>query len=150
MIVFRPANINDSADLLAWRNDEVTRACFRSTGIVDKADHENWMKYNVLQGYPAHIVLIAESDIGNVGVVRFDQERGDVMVYETSVTVAPNQRGKGMSKPMLGLACSYMPDCALTTEVRVWNAVSQRMFEGCGFKEVSRDDDFIQYRKEPT
>jgi RimJ/RimL family protein N-acetyltransferase len=150
VILFRHATINDTDELLAWRNDEVTRACFRSTEIVNKADHENWMKFNVAQGYPAHIVLIAESDIGTVGVVRFDADKSDVMTYEMSITVAPKQRGKGLAKPMLGTACAFMSECVLTAEVRISNYVSRHIFDGCGFHEMGRDQDFIRYRKEPT
>lgn len=149
MILFRSATINDSEDLLAWRNDAVTRACFRSTGVVERADHETWMKYNVVNGYPMHIVMIAASDIGNIGVVRFDADKGDVMTYETSIIVAPNQRGKGMATPMLRDACSFMPDSALTAEIRTGNYLSRRIFEACGFDEVGRDAGFIHYRKEP-
>lgn len=150
MIMFRPATINDADDLLAWRNDELTRSSFRSTGLVSREEHENWMQFNVVQGYPSHLVLIAESDIGNVGVVRFDADKADVMTYETSITVAPNQRGKGMATPMLDRACAYMPECALTAEIRIKNYRSRRIFEASGFEEVRRNKEFIQYRKEPA
>lgn len=150
MIDLRAATMNDSADLLTWRNDPVTMACFRSTAVVAKEDHDRWMKFNVQQGYPEHIVLIAESDGGSVGVVRFDAMKSDVMTFETSVTLAPAARGKGLSRNILNTACAVMPEYALTTEVRVWNEVSQKMFEGCGFKETGRDADFIQYRRPPA
>lgn len=150
VILFRVATVNDTDDLLAWRNDDQTRACFRSTGIVSREDHENWMKFNVLQGYPAHYVMIAESDIGTLGVVRFDADKSDVMTYQASIIVAPNQRGKGLATTMLNDACCFMPDCALTAEIRKHNLRSRRIFEACGFEEISRSSDFIQYRKEAT
>ena len=149
MIDLRRATMADGDKLLSWRNDPVTRACFRSTAPIANEDHARWMQSKVLQGFPEHIVLIAESDLGSLGVVRFDAAKDNVMTYETSVTLAPESRGKGLSRQILGAACKAVPQCALTTEVRVWNEVSRKMFEGCGFKEISRDADFIQYRREP-
>lgn len=149
MIQLRPANLSDTADLLVWRNDPVTCANSRSTATVPAEDHARWMEFNVVRGYPEHIVLIAESDLGKVGVVRFDAKRADVMNYEVGITVAPKHRGKGMGTEMLKQACGFMHDFMLDAEIRRGNHASKTMFWHCGFEEIGSSDVYLQFRREP-
>jgi UDP-2,4-diacetamido-2,4,6-trideoxy-beta-L-altropyranose hydrolase len=149
MIVLRPANMNDADNLLAWRNDPVTLANFRSTGVVPREDHDRWMQFNVQQGYPQHLVLIAESDAGPVGVIRFDADRDDIMQYEVSITVSPKHRGNGLGKDILNQACGYMREYTLNAEIRRDNLPSRLIFRQCGFAQVSSSDIFLQFQKEP-
>lgn len=150
MIHMRPATLHDSDALLSWRNDPVTCANSKSTATVPLEDHKRWMQFNVTQGYPQHLVLIADSDVGRVGVVKFDALRGDVMVYEVGITVAPEHRGRGLARHMLGEACGYMTEYTLDAVIRVDNIPSRRAFEAAGFDEIGGDQDFIKYRKEPV
>lgn len=149
MIQMRPATLDDSDALFSWRNDPVTCANSKSTAAVRREDHDLWMQFNVTQGYPSHLVLIADSDAGRVGTVRFDAKRSDVMTYEASITVAPKSRGRGFSHQMLSDACSYMREYTLDALIREANIASRRAFEGCGFTEISAKDGFIKYRREP-
>jgi L-amino acid N-acyltransferase YncA len=150
MIHMRPATLDDGDALLTWRNDPVTCANSRSTATVPREDHQRWMQFNVTQGYPQHLVLIADSDVGRVGVVRFDASRGDVMTYEASITVAPEHRGRGHAKTMLSEACAYMTDYTIDAVIRADNMPSRRAFEACGFDQIGSDHGFIKYRKEPV
>ena len=149
MIQMRQANIGDAEALFSWRNDPVTCANSKSTAEVAREEHDQWMRFNVLHGYPTHLVLIGESDAGRVGVVRFDAQRGDVMRYDVSITTAPKHRGKGLGEDMLKQACSIMQEYTLTAEVRRENIASRRIFENCGFEQVSPNDHFVKYRRHP-
>lgn len=149
MIALRPAAMRDADILFAWRNDPVTLASFRSTAAVPREDHDRWMQFNIQQGYPEHLVLMAETDAGPVGVVRFDGVRGDVMQYDVSVTIAPKQRGKGFGGEMLQCACSLMPEFRLNAEIRRDNYPSRAIFRHCGFAQVGSSDVFLTYRREP-
>lgn len=150
MIHMRPATLDDSDALFSWRNDPDTCANSRSTAPVRREDHDRWMQFNVTQGYPQHLVLIADSDGSRVGTVRFDAQRGDVMVYEASITVAPRARGHGLAHHMLSEACGYMHEYTLLAVIREANVASRRVFEGCGFDEIGSDHGFIKYRREPV
>lgn len=150
MIDLRIATMTDSDILFAWRNDPVTQAFSRSTAPIPREDHDRWMKFNVLLGYPQHIVLIADSEFGSVGVVRFDAEKHDAMAYEVSITVAPQHRGKGTARGILHTACDYMGDYTINAEVKSDNVRSRRVFESCGFDEIGRSSGYLQYRKEPA
>lgn len=146
----RPANMRDADQLFSWRNDPVTRAAFRSTEPVPRANHDQWMKFNVEQGYPQHRVLIADSDFGAYGVVRFDAARDDVMTFEVSITLARQWRGKGLAATILDEACALMSEYRLKASIRAYNDASRRVFERCGFRKTGGDDSFVYYRKEPV
>jgi RimJ/RimL family protein N-acetyltransferase len=150
MINLRPATLADADRLFAWRNDPVTCANSRSTAPVPREDHDRWMQFNVLMGQPEHAVIIAEGDLGCVGVVRFDAAKNDLMSYEASITIAPGARGRGIARPILAEACGFFSDFAITAEIRHDNVASRKVFERCGFDEIGRSSGFLQYRKEPV
>jgi RimJ/RimL family protein N-acetyltransferase len=149
MTNLRSATMNDADDLFAWRNDPVTMACSRSTGPVERDDHQRWMQFNVQLGYPAHMVMIAENEYGKLGVVRFDADRSDAMVYWTSITIAPKHRGCGYSLEILSQACAFMHESTLDAEIRSDNSLSRKIFAQCGFELVESTSDFVRYRREP-
>lgn len=146
----RPATLADSDMLFAWRNDPVTCANSKSTATVSRADHDRWMQFNVAMGYPQHMVMIANNEMaGDIGVVRFDANRGDVMKYEVSITLAPQHRGYGLARPVLATACACMPEFSLSAVIRSGNIASRRIFEECGFEETGSDHGFITCKREP-
>ncbi len=149
MTWLRPATMLDADHLFAWRNDPVTCACFRSTAAVPREDHDRWMKFNVACGYPEHIVLMAESEYGRIGVVRFDSDKRDVMAYEASITIAPRFRGQGLAREILHDACGMMSEYTIRAEIRIGNQPSRRIFENCGFRPTAEDKDFVKYERGP-
>lgn len=149
MIDLRHATLNDADTLFAWRNDPVTLACFKSTAPVPREDHDNWMKFNVVMGYPEHIVLMADTEHGSVGVVRFDARRNDVLTYDASITIAPQARGMGLALGVLSEACRYMHEYTINADIRRTNYRSRKIFAQCGFDLVDAKDEFVQYRREP-
>lgn len=146
----RPAGADDATFLFKWRNDETTQAASRSTAPVSEEEHSRWMMMNVMQGYPQHLVMIAEAEHHRIGVVRFDTDKRDLMAFEVGITIAPQHRGHGFSGDVLREACSYMGEFTLNAEVRRENTVSRKLFERCGFEEIGRSSGYLQFRKEPT
>jgi RimJ/RimL family protein N-acetyltransferase len=143
MIWLLPVTWDDSADLLRWRNDPVTRANSRSTAEVSQEDHDAWMAACMAPDHPKGSVWVADCDGTSVGVVRISLE------CEVSITVAPEHRGKGHAKEMLRQACENAGPFALDAEIRITNTASQYVFEQCGFKMISSDGEFMQYRRIP-
>lgn len=149
----RLATEEDSDVLFAWRNDPTTQAASKSTAPVSREDHERWMKFNVLIGYPEHRVLIGDDGYSKLGVVRFDASKDDLMAFDVSITVAPERRGDGIGVAMLREACSFMTDFELRAEARRENAASRKIFERCGFTEtryVGSGHGFVNFVKEPV
>jgi len=149
MLDLRHATMADADLLFAWANDPAARAASQSTAPIARDDHDLWMKLYVAQGWPTHLVLIAEGDAGPVGVIRFDAERKDVMTYRVSISVAPEHRGKKFGFAMLDLAIRGQTETSFIAEIRRNNHASRRIFEKCGFEEMDRNIDFIRYRKAP-
>lgn len=149
MIRIRPANEADANLLFSWRNDPGTQAASKSTAAISREDHDRWMKFSVQQGYPQHLVMMAETDAGSIGVVRFDAT-SDTMKFDVSITIAPKMRNKGIADRVLRQACSYMEEFTLDAEIKKENAASRRVFEDCGFEEIARDDAYLKFRREPV
>lgn len=149
MIGLRHATIADSDRLLRWRNDVGTMRAFWNTQPITKEEHDRWMQFHVLNGYPTHLVLIAEGDSGPIGVVRFDAKRKDVMTYDVSITIAPEYRDKGYGHSVLQAACDTMPEVTIRADVKDWNIASRRIFLRCGFEETGNEDGVVSYERGP-
>lgn len=137
----RQATAADSALLLEWRNDPVTRQWSIDRSAVAPADHERWLA-SVLAD-PGRHLLVVEAPTP-VGVVRFDScGEGE---FEVSITVAPSARGRGIARPVLTAGHEWLRGEAGPTRVlarvRTGNAASWRLFEGAGYTPVSSDDEF--------
>ncbi len=149
MLDLRPARMSDANMLLAWANDSQTRAWSKSTATISLEDHTRWMEFNVSQGYPSHLVMIADGDLGSLGVVRFDADQSDVMCYRASITIAPQHRGRGYGRQVLAMACHLMPEVRIDAEIKPDNLPSRRIFEACGFALVEDSSGLVTYRREP-
>jgi RimJ/RimL family protein N-acetyltransferase len=140
-VTLRPVTMNDADLLLAWRNDPVTRAMFVNSDIVARESHIAWLS-NVLAGTQKEL-LITELDGTAIGTVRFDA--GDESMFELSVTIAPEQRGKGLGYPMEKAAVAHMfhkrPDAIVVGRIKPSNFPALRIVEKLGFKIVGRDRD---------
>jgi RimJ/RimL family protein N-acetyltransferase len=144
--VLRVAEPRDSGDLLAWRNDPVTRANSRNTDTIARDSHEAWLE-RVLAD-PDRRLWIAEADGRKLGTVSAARAGPDTV--EVSITVAPDQRGRGVGRAMLRACVAetarVWPDRAIVATVRVENAASRRLFERCGFVAAGERDGFVTYR----
>ena len=137
-LTVRRATVADSADLLAWRNDAVTREMSRSSEAVDQAAHDRWLA-SALQN---STLLIGEADGVKVGMARID--RGDAI--EVSINLNPDCRGRGLSLPLLSAALADEAGVVLAV-VKVQNLASRRLFERAGFKQVAQSDGLIRYER---
>lgn len=136
----RRATAADAMDVLAWRNDPHTRAMSRDTGAVDEAAHLAWFAAALAD--PRRMLLIGEAGGAKVGMVRFDHADET----EVSINLAPEQRGRGLSRPLLMAALAEVGG-EVWAEVREANATSVRLFEGAGFQLQGRRDDIRRYRR---
>lgn len=144
-ITLRAAGRGDSDDLLAWRNDPVTRANSRNTEMVAPDTHAAWLDRALAD--PARRIWIAERTgdrLGTVSAVRLAPA-----AVELSITVAPAMRGRGAGGAMLQAAVAaasrIWPDAEIRAVVRVDNKASRRLFERCGFVAVATRDGYLDY-----
>jgi RimJ/RimL family protein N-acetyltransferase len=153
MIFLRPATMEDSANLLAWRNDPSTYINYRIAKPIAPSHHRMWMEVNVRHGYPTRIVLMADDDKDiSVGVVDLQARNPEMSVYEVGITIAPKLRGRGYGREALDLACrrKNIVGRTLTAEIRIENAASKAVFRHCGFKKLHESKGFAFYERAPV
>ena len=130
-LTLRPATLDDSRLLHAWRNDPETRRASRSTSIVPWTSHEPWMMKSLSS--PDRVIRIAEENGVPVGVVRADRSPDG---WELSWTVAPPARGREIGRRMLILLMSGL-DGRITAIIRRGNTASARVATAAGLVRVS-------------
>jgi len=140
----RSANNDDSRRVFEWRNDPVTIGSFR-TGAVEWSSHAEW--------FPAQLArtdvscIIGEFEGEPCGVVWCHKNKEGI--WETSVNLAPQFRGKKLSVPLLSEAMGRIRRerglVYFSTEIKNDNVPSIKMFEQCGFVLVFRQPDYGIY-----
>ncbi|MCB9233557.1 MAG: GNAT family N-acetyltransferase [Bacteroidia bacterium] len=138
-IVLRPATFADWEQLLAWRNDPVTRQSSHNVEPVREEVHRNWLK-SVLENPDRKLFIALEGDEA-VGTCRADLH-GDV--YELSWTIAPAARGRGIGKRMVQALAQQMGG-RLRAEVLAGNPASGRIAEAAGLAFKEQVGDILHY-----
>ena len=130
-----PAQASDGGLLLDWRNDPETRRRSLSSTAVPAAEHEAWLT-RVLADSGRELLLVGHG-ADPVGTVRFDS--GPAGDREVSITLAPQQRGRGRAATVLACGEEYLAarlpgTCRLTARVKVDNAASGALFRRAGYR----------------
>ncbi len=142
-IKIRPAQLNDAQRIWEIRNEPASLAVAASQETIPMAQHVAWFsnKYFANSG---HVCFVAESDGNVVGYCRFDLD-GDH--YLNSIAVSSSMHSKGIGTLLLNQSIEQLKtDKSIHAEVRRHNVVSIKMFERCGFKKISEDDQNIYYQ----
>lgn len=139
----RPATFGDSAVMLEWQRHPTTRRYARNTAIPGEAEHRAWLEQRLAD--PATLLNLVLHGGKAAGVLRLDAV-GDTAesVYEVSILVDPERRGRGLGRAALALAARLVPESALYAEVHPENAASQSLFRSAGFRRAGAG-----YRREP-
>jgi RimJ/RimL family protein N-acetyltransferase len=136
----------DADRLLAWRNDPATVSMSRNSRAVSRAEHEAWIEALLSEMGP--VALIASANDRPMGTVRLDA-RGE-HIYEVSITVAPEHRGRGLAAAMLRGAGAHAAERLgarrLLAEIREENIASRRAFEAAGYHQVETVQGLCHYR----
>ena len=142
-IAIRPATLDDSSRVLAWRNHPQIRDASADPGAIDPSVHQSWFA-SVLAD-PDRLLLVGEHGDQAVGIVRWDVRDGKA---EVSIYLAPGLAGEGCGADLLQAAEFWLvgrrPD-VLTLQARVLrdNQPSHGLFEACGYRKSA-----TQYAKE--
>jgi RimJ/RimL family protein N-acetyltransferase len=143
---YRPARAADAELLLTWRNDAAVRAVSHTTHEVAPAEHAAWLA-RVLAD-PDRTLLVVEREGEPVGTVRLDREDDEATL---SVTVAPEQRGRGVGvqaiRESTELELAARPELArVVALVKAENTASQRAFERAGYVRSELRGASVAYR----
>jgi UDP-2,4-diacetamido-2,4,6-trideoxy-beta-L-altropyranose hydrolase len=144
----RPATSNDMHLLWNWRNDPETRAKSRFSEEIPWGTHVAWFAERLRDDDT--VMLIGLSGGRPIGALRFD--RGADGSAEVSIMIDPESRGRGFGKMLLLRGCNYIERTGfahvLHGVIRLDNNVSRRVFESVGFRMVSLDSGWGQYRRD--
>lgn len=145
----RPATMADADDLLAWRNDPVTRAQSRQTGEVVRQDHLRWLARMLTD--PECLLLIGTEAGAPAGTVRFNRRAAG---WEVSIAMAAAGRGRGGGTRLLaaGLAAfrALHPGETVVAAVRLGNTASERLFARLGFGHDDVEEGFARLSLPPA
>jgi spore coat polysaccharide biosynthesis protein SpsF len=137
-LFLRPATVEDSERLLAWRNDADSVRWSTTALPVAENEHEAW--FGRVLPDAGRRIWIGEVDGVAVGMVRVDVREA---VGTVSVAVDPQRRGHGAGSVLVrALQRELLGDCQvveLRALVHPANAGSQRIFQRAGFAEAGID-----------
>ena len=135
-IVIVTAKDVHSEMLWQWRNDPITRKMSNNTEKISWEAHSCWFE-KVLLDNSTKLYLGEEIGIP-IGVIRFDKCDNDEYVYEVSINISPESRGKGFGKKLINNGIrrflKEVANCKLIrAEVKKDNESSKKLFKSCGF-----------------
>ena len=132
----RPAQAEDAAPLLVWRNAEVTRRHFRDPSPVRPEVHLGWWRRSL--NSPQRRLLVARCGTQDVGVLRLDLDNAGTQA-EVSLYLDPSLHGLGLGAALLKSAQAWTlsnePEIKrLVAEVLPGNEASHATFRSAGFE----------------
>ena len=138
----RAATNDDWAMLLAWRNDSGTRESSIDTGVVSEDGHRNWLAASLTN--PDRHLFVVEVEGEPVGTTRLDRREDG---WEISITVAPEQRGKGFGGVMLDATTEWFDENigepVMLSTIKPSNPASLALFAKKGYEVVREDADLV-------
>lgn len=134
----RAATMDDAELLRAWRNDASVRRASRKEEPVGVSEHLRWLENCIRDS--SRVLLIGEDPVTGepVGMVRFDEQHDDTRrLFEVSILVASDCRGKGLARSLLLAGESDLAVASrgarVVAFVKSGNDPSIRLFEACGY-----------------
>src|SRR5438552_454315 len=137
----RPAGADDAELLLALRNDPVSVAFSKTGRAVSSDEHSRWMA--AWLDRPGTRIWIGEVEGRAVGQIRVDADDG---IGTISVAVAPEHRGHGYAKDLIGQVIATLRSDhqvrQLQAAVHNENAASMAAFRANQFVRSGTEDAF--------
>lgn len=129
----RPATQEDAQLLFEGRNADVVRRWSLANAEIDWPQHVNWLTASLRN--PQRVLLIAETDNGPVGVLRYDLRGFDA---EVSIYLLEGRFGLGWGESLLArgeafVARHWPQVTAITAQVSPANRSSVKLFRDAGF-----------------
>ena len=155
MITVRHATLDDSIDVLLWRNDPLAITMSINHSSVSAKEHAKWFPQTLNSDQCVH--LLGERDdlyggILKIGVCRFDRKANNQ--WRISINLNPAFRGQGLSEAFLGRSITFWADnvkpqrVTLLAEVQETNVASIKIFERNGFESVALSAGVRQMHRE--
>ena len=144
-MLIRKVEINDSDDILKWRNDPQTYSMFITKKKVSLNEHKEWLK-NSLKN-PNIKLYIGYIENNKIGICRFNFDEKSNST-EVSITLNPLMRKKKLSFELLSESINIFKKTnksILKATVKKENYPSIKIFEKNGFVEINSNNEFLFY-----
>ncbi|HYE13642.1 MAG TPA: GNAT family N-acetyltransferase [Pyrinomonadaceae bacterium] len=139
ILTLRPARLEDSERLLAWRNERAALAASRTLLPIPFEEHARWFPASLCD--PLKSIYIVEVEGEPAGYARAEW-RGEA--WELSWLLAPDHRGRRLSYPMVW-ALVESTHGPVEAYIRTGNVASRKAAEAAGLRLSGRDGDFLIY-----
>ncbi len=141
-MILRKAEYSDWPQLLAWRNDALTRQNTQHDTIVKEEEHKAWLQ-RALQN-PMLMLYIAETDGIPVGTIRAELPNDHSVLPKVSWTVAPEYRHQGYGSEMARLFTA-LPKRPFRAEIKESDCFSPVIAERIGMRFLWQKDGKLYY-----
>jgi RimJ/RimL family protein N-acetyltransferase len=132
-VKLRHAAPSDMPIVYEWQCHPETRRFSRDPRAPSLEEHTRWFKTRLESNDCVLTIILHDSD--PAGVLRFDRRvHGPPEVWEISILVAPDKKGRGISAIALALGRQLMPSVELIAEVLTGNDASHRLFRNAGYE----------------
>jgi len=139
MLTFRKSNTNDIQLYYKWANDDCVRNQSFNSKKIEFNEHKQWFESKIKDENCLMLIFI-DSECIEVGQVRIQKE--DKMEAVIGISIAKNQRGKGLAKEMLIKACDFFlkanSEYSINAYIKETNLTSKYAFENAGFVFVDK------------
>ena len=145
----RRARPSDSAPLLEWANDPLTRRNGFNPNPISPETHANWFTARLKDPHKCHLYIMELEDGSAIGQVRFEDTGAEGWAVHYSLN--PQFRGLRLGRNLLQTAMlEFAAGIGSTTvfgEVRAENYPSRHIFESLGFeRQLDSERSMLRYR----
>jgi RimJ/RimL family protein N-acetyltransferase len=149
MVRLRDAAAGDAEQLYAWRVDEETVRQSVAPPPASLDEHRRWLD-EVLRDSEVALFVAHDEERGvDVGAVRIERRTGGEV--EMSITVAPEQRGRGYARDLISCGLAAAGRVRIVARVKSGNLRSLRAFRALGFDgDRANGDGLVRLVHEPT
>ena len=145
----RDATIQDSQEMLKWRNEAEVRRFSHSKELIAEEDHNLWLKSRLIL-LPSEPFCVFENELGKIGFIRLDFD-GEFNHFKVSILLNPIFRGKGYGKVILNKSMKKSLEIkhveSFYAETHVDNQASKSLFLNNGFQELGNFNNFLLLKK---
>jgi RimJ/RimL family protein N-acetyltransferase len=145
----RDATIQDSQDMLKWRNEAGVRRYSHSKELISEEDHNLWLKSRLIL-LPSEPFWVFENELGKIGFMRLDFN-AELNHFKVSILLNPIFRGKGYGKVLLNKSMEKSLEIknveSFYAETHVDNQASKSLFLNNGFRELGNLNNFLLLKK---
>jgi RimJ/RimL family protein N-acetyltransferase len=146
----RSASLEDSNELLSWRNNPETRLHSVNANPISHEEHQRWISDRLKRNHDEPFLVYSLENI-LIGMVRFDAVSESLDKFQISIMVNPTRQGEGLGTLLLRMSCetffSKYPSRIIVARVHAENSVSISLFRKAGFELQFKEESFFYFEK---